>query len=115
MHQEVHGETGAFFYFPGRQIDVQRQPVGSPLRARCARIAALRRISRYYLTGVDQVLESVRRCRRATDRNDTDDKAAEITGVLYVVLTGPYVSPAGPSRNVGEIISNLEHFSSLST
>jgi len=38
-HQEVHRETGAFFYFHGRQIDVQRQPVGSPahsLRSDCS-------------------------------------------------------------------------------
>lgn len=87
-------------------------------RTRCARIAALQRISRYYLTGVDQVLESARparRCRRRrrlTYRNDTDDKAAEIIGGI---LTGPHGSPAGPSRNARQIISNLERFSSLST
>jgi len=38
-HQEVHRETGAFFYFHGGQIDVKRQPVGSPahsLRSDCS-------------------------------------------------------------------------------
>lgn len=81
-HQEVHGETGAFFYFLGRQIDVQRQqPVGSPPRSLRSDRSTLRRISRYYLTGVDQVLESARRCRRQRER-ERDEEGTEMTPTI---------------------------------
>lgn len=81
MHQEVRTRETLFFYFSGRQIDVQRRrPVGSPQRARSLRSGCQRslEISRYHLTGVDQVLGA----SLPVVAGDKDDRRIEMTPAI---------------------------------